>query len=355
MLETNLNAVCKTPRVHRTELLENTHRPQLERVNYVPFQEEEYGKESRLLWPLMRCCGAYQIEDDPWIESLRAQEKTAELEEALRTGKTFCREQLRSFQARSRHIYEELGGWAADFFIGASIDQLQRSIQEDTDMSHMDRMERVYLLELLLSMPTPDSVEENYHISTKLGVLLDTLEKMDRPEFSGLLFVKQRATVGVLARLLSQHPKTRDRVQCAAYVGWSSDRTRKGCLGDLLHRDMQRDTLEEFKAGRKNLIVATDVLEEGIDISACSLVICYDKPANLKSFVQRRGRARHRESTYVVMLSTEDEAMGLQKWQHLEQVMIKAYQDDERHRRAVLDHEAVEESVKESLWVDKTK
>ena len=350
-----MNAICKTPRVHRTELLENTHRPHLERVNYISFDEAHYGSGSRLLLPLIECCRAYNIEDDPWVESLRSKDHTVELTKALTTGKTFCSEQLRNFQARSCHIYEELGGWAVDFFISASIDQLQRSMQDAREMSHLDQMERIYLLELLLAMPAPVSAEESNHVSVKLEMLLNFLEKMDRPGFSGLLFAKQRATVSVLARILSIHPKTRDRFQCAAYVGWSSDRNRKGCLGDLLHRDMQRDTLDEFKVGRKNLIVATDVLEEGIDVSACSLVICYDKPANLKSFVQRRGRARHRESTYALMISNEDELLNLHKWQELEQAMIKAYQDDERRRREVYDLEATEEHVKERLWVEKTR
>lgn len=350
-----MNATCKTPRVYRTELLEHTHRPHLQRVGYVPFGEEHYGAGSQLLPALIKCCTIYNIEDDPWIESLRSKEKTVELQKALTTGKTFCSEQLRTFQARSCHIYEELGGWAADFFIRASIDQLRSSIQDDAEMSHLDQMERVYLLELLLAMPVLNSAEENNHISPKLEALLDFLEKMDGPEFSGLLFAKQRATVGVLARLLSHHPKTRDRFRCAAYVGWSSDRNRKGSLGDLLHRDMQRDTLDEFKSGHKNLILATDVLEEGIDVSACSLVICYDRPANLKSFVQRRGRARHRESTYAVFTSTDDELLSLHKWQELEQVMIKAYQDDERRRQKHIEHEATEETVDHKLWVEKTK
>lgn len=335
--------------------MENTHRPHLERINYLPFDEEQYGFGSRLLSSLADCCRAYNIQDDPWIESLRSKNHTVELTKALETGKTFCSEQLKNFQARSRHIYEELGGWAVDFFISASIDQLQRSIQDASEMSHLDRMERIYLLELLLAMPAPVSAEEVNHASIKLEVLLNFLEKMDKPGFSGLIFAKQRVTVSVLARILSLHPKTRDRFQCAAYVGWSSDKNRKDCLGDLLHRDMQRDTLNEFRAGRKNLIVATDVLEEGIDISACSLVVCYNKPANLKSFVQRRGRARHRESTYAVMISDEDELLSLHKWQELEKAMIKAYQDDERQHQEAYEIEATEERVKERLWVEKTK
>jgi ERCC4-related helicase len=52
------------------------------------------------------------------------------------------------------------------------------------------------------------------------------------------------------------------------------------------------DMLNDFQQRRKNLIISTNVLEEGIDITACYMVICFNKPPNLKSFVQRRGRAR---------------------------------------------------------------
>jgi hypothetical protein len=34
--------------------------------------------------------------------------------------------------------------------------------------SHLDQMERIYLLELLLAMPAPVSAEESNHVSVKL-------------------------------------------------------------------------------------------------------------------------------------------------------------------------------------------
>lgn len=358
LIEANLDAICKTPRVNRTELLKCVHRPYIQRINFTSSCGGDNGFGSRLLRPLHHCILAYDIQDDPYIELLRQDpDKLAEAQEVALSGKTFCKEQLTKFLERSLHMYEELGGWATDFFIEASVDQLRRSVENDKQIIGIDRIEQVYLLELLMRMPVSgaEPISESCHISPKVATLLEYLEKMDRPEFSAIIFAKRRAVVGVLARMLSVYPTTKKRFSCAAYVGWSSFQGRSECLGDLVSRDIQRDTLSEFKAGRKNLIVATDVLEEGLDISSCSLVICFDKPANLKSFVQRRGRARRQESTYVIMASEEDEKVNLRMWQELERVMVETYQDDERRIREAHDLETRSEAVDLRLFVPTTR
>lgn len=303
----------------------------------------------------MQCIDAYDPQDDPYIEMLRQNPDTyLKMDKVLMTGKTFCTEQLTKFVERSEDIYEELGGWATDYYIQACIDQLRHSLKDETSTSSLASAEREYLDELLRDMPLHDDTMENPHTSPKLATLLTFLERMDHPEFSGLIFVKRRATVSVLAHLLSMHPTTKDRFRCASFVGLSSYSNKKEYFGDLLSRDTQRDTLSEFSAGRKNLIVATDVLEGGLDVSSCSLVICFDKPANVKSFVQRRGRARHQESTYAIMQSANDYSLDLRKWQELELAMVKAYQDDEKHRREAWKLETVDEAVEERLFVPST-
>lgn len=345
--------MCKTPRQHRTELLEHVHRPRLERIEFSPSDDPRPG--SYLLLPLTRCIQEYKIDEDPYIEMLRQRpEKQQEAKKALMSGRTYCRDQLKKFLERSIDMYEELGGWATDYFVEASVDTLRRSVENDTSMTRLDREERIYLLELLHGLAVPDLMAPSIHISPKLEALLDFLKRMDHPGFSGLVFAKRRATVSVLSRVLSIHPEVKDRFRVAPYVGWSNSASRKEMLGDLLSHDMQRDTLSEFRSGRLNLIVATDVLEEGLDVSSCSLVICYDKPANLKSFVQRRGRARHQESTYAIMNSTADETLDLVKWQELEKAMITAYQDDQRKRQQAWDLERIDEKVTDWLTVDST-
>lgn len=354
-IEANLNAVCKTPRVNRTELLECLHRPHLKRLSYTPTELDDSNPQSQLLLPLRRLIQRYDIQDDPDIELIRQDpDKLAEAHEFFVSSRTFCKEQLLKFLERSVHMYEELGGWATDFFIKTSIEQFQYSVENDKNLAGFNREERAYLLGLLMTISVPEAEPESFHISPKLATLFENLGQLDQPEFSAIVFAQRRAVVAVLARLISLHPTTKRRFQSAPYVGWSSYQNRD-CLGDLVSKDMQRDTLSEFQAGRKNLIVATDVLEEGLDISSCSLVICFDKPANLKSFVQRRGRARRKASTYVIMASTEDDKINVAKWQELEKVMVETYLDDRRRRTELQELENYDEIFERRLFVPSTR
>ncbi|KAJ6104973.1 hypothetical protein N7486_003662 [Penicillium sp. IBT 16267x] len=358
IIEANLDAVCKTPRTHRTELLAHVHQLHLERISYFPGDTENKGTGSHMLQQLILCVQSYDVGSDPYIQMLRRRPETeAEAETAAITGKTYCAEQLNKFLEQSCHIYEELGGCATDYFIDACISQLQSSAINEVEMAELNREERAYLLQVLapirVSTETTNDAKP-LHFSPKFETLLQFLLKMDHSEFSGLIFARRRTTVSVLAALLSFHPSTKQRFRCAAYVGWSNNGGRKESIWDLLSRDIQKDTLTEFRAGVKNLIVATDVLEEGLDVSCCSLVICFDKPSNLKFFVQRRGRARHQESTYAIMTSTDDDTVNVQKWQELEQMMVEAYQDDERQRRDELTLENIDEDVMEYIDVPST-
>lgn len=51
-----------------------------------------------------------------------------------------------------------------------------------------------------------------------------------------------------------------------------------------------------------NLLVATNVAEEGLDIQTCCLVVRFDLPETVASFIQSRGRARMTISEYVFLV-----------------------------------------------------
>lgn len=51
-----------------------------------------------------------------------------------------------------------------------------------------------------------------------------------------------------------------------------------------------------------NLLVATNVAEEGLDIQTCCLVVRFDLPETVASFIQSRGRARMQKSEYAFLV-----------------------------------------------------
>lgn len=349
--------MCRTPRLHRSELVKYTQAPVLHRVWYAPSDVTALMDGSQLMGPLIMLEENLDLEQDPLVKRLRKSPCDGmELQKVLKTRRTYCTEQITRFVKKSQHILEELGGWAADYFIYESIRQLLfKEIPND-----MEEEETAYLTSLLMQMPAinPEDNLEHYEqipISQKLESLVAFLGHKYTSDVSGLVFVKQRATVAVMAKVLSVLPATKDRFRCGTYVGWANSGNRKDVVGDLLSIPMQQDTLDNFRNGRINLVIGTDVLEEGIDISACNLVVCYDKPVNLKSYIQRRGRARQRKSTYTIMFATDDDSPVLKKWKNLERTMIQAYQDDKRKLQELCEQEDEKEHVPGRFEINSTR
>lgn len=65
-----------------------------------------------------------------------------------------------------------------------------------------------------------------------------------------------------------------------------------------------------FRNRQANCIIATDVIEEGVDIPDCTLVVRYDLPMDIRSYIQSKGRARHATSKYVLLVSNDDGGFG---------------------------------------------
>ncbi len=84
------------------------------------------------------------------------------------------------------------------------------------------------------------------------------------------------------------------------FVGQSS-RTDKG-----LKQQEQKEILDQFRTGEHNILVASSVAEEGLDIPAVDLVVFYEPiPSEIRS-IQRRGRTGRSEVGRVVILIAKD-------------------------------------------------
>ncbi|XP_041365827.1 uncharacterized protein LOC121380886 [Gigantopelta aegis] len=69
----------------------------------------------------------------------------------------------------------------------------------------------------------------------------------------------------------------------------------------------QKRVLDGIKQRKYQIVVATSVAEEGVDIPECELVVCMNLPGTVTGFVQMRGRARKKDSHFVIICSNQKE------------------------------------------------
>ena len=61
------------------------------------------------------------------------------------------------------------------------------------------------------------------------------------------------------------------------------------------------------------MLIATNVIEEGLDVSECNLVICLNELLNVKAFIQMKGRARKRDSKFIFLCADVDNEVEMER------------------------------------------
>ncbi|KAH7909570.1 hypothetical protein BJ138DRAFT_1154965 [Hygrophoropsis aurantiaca] len=354
-LEANLDSVIRSPRQNKAELTSFVHRPIFRHVLYTPPSWFEKVPTSRNLRALKAVVEQMNIEEDPYVISLRGKlAKTTpgpehiridqQLSKTIQKSNTYTHKGFKDLVNTATDIYFDLGPWAADWYIERVVTQaLDGASPYENIVTAWQRKEKAYLRDNLLKIKiTPvshDSADIEAGISDKARTLIQTLEEekaraesYDEP-YSGLVFVTRRDAVLVLAEILSCHPRTTKHFRVGCLIG-SSDSNYRTSMMDItrkLLRQPQSETVGDFRSGEKNLIVATSVAEEGLDIQACGNVIRWDVPNNMASWAQSRGRARRKRSSFVLMF----EAGGVDrdrilKFEALEKQMNDLYHDEQR-------------------------
>ena len=130
----------------------------------------------------------------------------------------------------------------------------------------------------------------------KIEALKDSLTEM-RQDAKIIVFTQYRDTATEIVEIINQL----DGVRAVRFVG----QEKKDGDPGLSQKDQIR-ILTEFRNGFYNVLVATSVAEEGLDIPAVDLVVFYEPVASEIRAIQRRGRTGRTSIGRVVVLMTEN-------------------------------------------------
>ncbi|CAI4224299.1 unnamed protein product [Auanema sp. JU1783] len=116
----------------------------------------------------------------------------------------------------------------------------------------------------------------------------------------GIIFVQERSTAYILCEHFNNIRLLGGRADFG-YVISARAQGESGFYGQKMTE--QKMVLNDFNTGIKKVIVSTSVLDEGLDVKACNLIIKYNCTSSAVSRIQKSGRARARDSkSYLLCL-----------------------------------------------------
>ncbi|KLO96196.1 RNA helicase MPH1 [Fusarium fujikuroi] len=133
----------------------------------------------------------------------------------------------------------------------------------------------------------------------KLTALADTVLNhfMDQSENSAtrvIVFSEYRDSAEDIVRMLNKHQPL---IKASVFVGQAD-----GKRGEGMKQAQQIEAINRFKRGDFNVLVATSIGEEGLDIGQVDLIVCYDSSASPIRMLQRMGRTGRKRAGNIVLL-----------------------------------------------------
>lgn len=196
--------------------------------------------------------------------------------------------------------------------------QQHRKILEIVDMCLEYVKELLTMIEDEIDVKNLSASEMMLNSSLKVRTLVAILKKkFNEPnreaDLQCLVFMKRRFTAKCFYHLLKRYSELEADFPIKAdfVVGVNSELPES--IDDILNSNYNKFAIERFRLKESNCICTSSVLEEGMDLQACNLVVMYDFPTTFRSYQQTKGRARSVQSDYIVLLPASTSAAFLSK------------------------------------------
>ena len=175
-----------------------------------------------------------------------------------------------------------------------------------------------------------DTLAEMNEIHSKVTMVRRMVRRQlkESPDSRIIVFANFRDTVDEISRVLSD-------VENAVPQRFVGQASRDGSSG--MSQKMQLESLDTFRSGEANVLVATSVGEEGLDVPNADLVIFYEPVGSEIRTIQRRGRTgRQRAGTVHVLIAKDTRDEGARaSAKHREQRMFRSIQQVRRKRGGI--------------------
>jgi ATP-dependent DNA helicase MPH1 len=148
-----------------------------------------------------------------------------------------------------------------------------------------------------------------------------------------IVFSEFRDSAEEITRVLNRHGPL---IRASVFVGQTDSKNSEG-----MNQAKQQETIHKFKEGTFNVLVATSIGEEGLDIGQVDLIVCYDASGSPIRMLQRMGRTGRKRAGHVILLlmrGKEEESFKKARdgYEHMQKMITSGthfkYQHEESRR-----------------------
>ncbi|KAI9094994.1 hypothetical protein DFS34DRAFT_628057 [Phlyctochytrium arcticum] len=226
------------------------------------------------------------------------------LSEILEARKHILPERVYNLFQTALSWNDELGPWCSLMSVKYDLQAFKR--RSANSRHPVDPSEILSLEKDLRKIPHPPPHRRTSQLSNKIETLLEILvNHQANAGFCAIVFVERRSHAYLLHEVLRDGDL--QNIRSEVFVGQGSMTVPK-----------QQAVLRDFRDLKINLLIATRVAEEGLDVKSCMLVIRFDFGQTLVNYIQSRGRARHIASKMII-LSERTQAAEAKKLANMQQ------------------------------------
>jgi ERCC4-related helicase len=227
------------------------------------------------------------------MEELRGPLYAALMHQSSALTLMYCAELIESQGSPSLEAFlERVGNDGGKAHQSLLNDSRIKEIQTLLNSLKIEHPKTTYLVELLKQHYSENKRQDVVEINVALKKSTDLIN--ERPK--ALVFTHYRDTARKVVEIL-----TENGIKAARFVGQTK---REFDIG--MSQEEQSAVLESFRNGEFDVLVATSIAEEGLDIPEVDLVVFYEPIPSEIRYIQRRGRTGRKSAGSVIILAAKD-------------------------------------------------
>jgi ERCC4-related helicase len=231
------------------------------------------------------------------MEELRGPLYAALMQQSSALTLMYCAELIESQGSPSLKAFlervEKDGGKAHQSLLN---DNRIKEIQTLLNSLKIEHPKTIYLVELLKQRYSVVLNENKRLHVAEYNVAFKKSTDLINERPKALVFTHYRDTARKVVEIL-----TENGIKAARFVGQAK---RELDIG--MSQEEQSAVLESFRNGEFDVLVATSIAEEGLDIPEVDLVVFYEPIPSEIRYIQRRGRTGRKSSGSVIILAAKD-------------------------------------------------